>query len=136
MQRRPSSRPNSPSEAAERRSTPRLSDHPPLSVEGIPGMVHDISREGLSMVTPSQLETGVARTLTLRDHLGHTTCDIVGEVVWQRGERVGIRFPDLTPTQDEWLQQRFLEWLAALDGPLEDPSEEPLNDLLDEHLKH
>jgi len=116
MTRRPPSRPQTPAEAEERRRSTRLhwSEQPPLSVDGLVCYVHDISREGMCLITEAELEIGTPRAFTLRDHLSHETCQVVGEPMWREGRRTGIQFTQLTAVQDAWLRVRFLEWLKEL----------------------
>ena len=111
MHRGPPARRTTPDRRAERRRVPRISGGPPLSVDGVAGCIHDVSRHGFCLVTDADVSPGAVLDLLLRDERDRRTCGVTAEVVWRCGERAGFRFVDWTPEQDAWLQACFVSWL-------------------------
>lgn len=102
-------------EPGERRSQPRL-DCPPLFVDGLPALVHDVSRTGLSILVDVSLLPGEVHRLILTDAIDESSQMLEAEVVWYDGVRAGLRWCNLNSEQDAWLRHRFEAWLGALVG--------------------
>ncbi|HEU4753238.1 MAG TPA: PilZ domain-containing protein [Armatimonadota bacterium] len=100
----------------ERRRQPRLSDRPPLDVSGVPATVHDISRHGICLIVDAPLAEGERHRLRLTDALDESSRTMDAEVVWNSGNRAGLRWVDPTPGDDQWLLERFQTWLRSLEG--------------------
>jgi hypothetical protein len=93
-----------------------MGDCPPLLVEGLPAVVHDVSRNGICLILESPIAHGERFLLTLTDALDRSSRQMEAEVVWRAGERTGLRWIDLSPENDQWLFRRFQSWLRAMDG--------------------
>lgn len=99
---------------------------PPLRVSGIWGWAHDISLGGLSLVTSEAIEPGHQYQIILVDTYHYTNQELRVEVVWIGEGRAGMRWVDLSPDQEVWLQSCFEAWtsepqLALLEYSDEDP---------------
>ncbi|MBI3910738.1 MAG: DUF3866 family protein, partial [Armatimonadetes bacterium] len=100
--------------ARERRRRPRLEPPVPFRLCGLPGVVHDVSRGGLSLHLPGPIAPQTVLELGLVDAHGHR-CAFTARVVWCEKRspcRAGLEFVNLTARQDAWLALRFLGWLA------------------------
>lgn len=102
-------------EPGERRRQPRLAC-PPLFVDGLPALVHDVSRTGLSILVDVSVQPGEVYRLILTDAIDESTQLLEAEVVWFDGTRAGLRWCNLNAEQDNWLRYRFEAWLGALVG--------------------
>jgi len=102
-------------EPGERRRQPRLAC-PPLFVDGLPALAHDVSRTGLSILVDLPLQAGEVYRLILTDAIDESAQMLEAEVVWYDGTRAGLRWCNLNADQDIWLRHRFEAWLGALVG--------------------
>ena len=100
---------------SDRRNERRADGNPPLTVLGRNAVVHDISRGGICLVAEG-LVPGASLDLALRDQTDDTELQARAEVVWLQDGKVGLRWINLTPEQDQWLMMRFQLWLADLLG--------------------
>lgn len=102
-------------EPGERRHQTRLAC-PPLFVDGLPALVHDVSRTGLSILVDLRVQPGEVYRLVLTDAIDESSQMLEAEVVWYDGTRAGLRWCNLNGDQDAWLRHRFEAWLGALVG--------------------
>jgi hypothetical protein len=102
-------------EPGERRRQPRLAC-PPLFVDGLPALVQDVSRTGISILVDVPLIPGDTHRLILTDAIIESTQLLDAEVVWFDGERAGLRWCNLNAEQNSWLRSRFEAWFGALEG--------------------
>ena len=104
-------------EQPERRGSSRHGG-PPLSVTGVRGTVHDVSRGGVCLVLEEPVEWGVRYALVLRNAVDGSTQEVEAEAVWRSGDCTGFRWVELTPEQDRWLLHCFRAWLRSVASPL------------------
>ncbi len=94
---------------AERRQYERIQD-PPLQVSYIRARVRDISLGGICLV----MEAGAAHQdryeLFLTDGLYYFAEQLSAELVWQRGNVIGLRWVNPGKAQQERLKQYFEHW--------------------------
>ena len=102
-------------EPGERRRQLRLAC-PPVFVDGLPALVHDVSRSGLSILVDVPLIPGEIHRLILTDAIDESAQMLEAEVVWYREDRAGLRWCNLNADQGSWLRSRFQAWMGALDG--------------------
>jgi hypothetical protein len=102
-------------EPGERRRQPRLGC-PPLFVDGLPALVHDVSRTGIAILVDVPVYPGEVHRLILTDAINESSQLLEAEVVWCDGERAGLRWCNLNVEQNSWLRHRFEAWLGALEG--------------------
>ncbi len=100
----------------DRRTEPRVGECPPVRVFGLPAVVYDVSRHGISLLIEDGLTTGECRRLILQDTLDGSTQDLPAEVVWVRRGRAGLRWLEAEGQGAAWLAHRFQVWLQLLDG--------------------
>jgi hypothetical protein len=102
-------------EPGERRRQPRLAC-PPLFVDGLSALVHDVSPTGISILVDEPLVSGDVYRLILTDAINESAQMLEAEVVWYNGERAGLRWYHLNAEQNAWLRSRFQAWMGALEG--------------------
>src|SRR5687767_4773958 len=104
-------------QGVERRRQPRI--EPPLPVTACgeaSGVLHDISRIGLCLLTDDELEEGQQVAFELIDDAMGLHCAFRARVIWYRRGfpcRAGLEFEGMSPNQDAWLASRFVDWVAA-----------------------
>jgi hypothetical protein len=116
----PGEKPREPWKSEERRRQPRLEVGLPVKVCGeVAGVLHDISRHGLCLLTDEPLEEGRLVAFDLIDDLSGMRCSFQAHVIWYQGGlpgRAGLEFKELQPEQDAWLAARFVDWVTAAMG--------------------
>ena len=90
-------------EPGERRRQPRLAC-PPVFVDGLPALVHDVSRSGISILVDVPVAPGEIYRLILTDAIDESAQMLEAEVVWYHEERAGLRWHRLNADQDSWLR--------------------------------
>jgi hypothetical protein len=101
----------------DRRRQPRIAPALPVTACGeVSGVLHDISRAGLCVITEDRLEEGQVVSFDLVDDPTGMRCAFRARVVW-RWEglpgRAGLEFVEMSPEQDAWLASRFIDWVAS-----------------------
>jgi PilZ domain-containing protein len=102
---------------SERRQATRIIT-PPLAVSGQWNGVVDISEGGICLLTHKPLEAGERCFLILTDGWVFWTLELEAEVVWCRSDRVGLRWVNVLPEQEEWMQERFSAWQGTMNALL------------------
>jgi hypothetical protein len=101
----------------ERRRQPRVEPGLPVKVCGeATGLLHDISRTGLCLLTDEPLPKEQIVRIQLVDDASGLSCPFRARVIWYRPGlpgRAGLEFVEMTPAQDAWLACRFVDWIAA-----------------------
>jgi PilZ domain len=104
----------------ERRQEPRVEPALPVQVCGdVTGVLHDISRTGICLLTDEPLEEGRSVVFDLVDDATGMRCQFQARVVWYRAGlpgRAGLEFVAMQPDQDGWLASRFVDWVSAAVG--------------------
>lgn len=90
--------------------------HPPLSVAFVSARVQDISLGGICLVLDPQEAIQDRYELFLTGGLYYFSEEITAELVWQKGNRVGLRWANMDEEQRRRLQGYFEQWR---DEPLE-----------------
>jgi len=104
----------------ERRRQPRLEPALPVQVCGdVSGVLHDVSRTGLCLLTDEPLAEGKSVVFDLIDEMTGMRCSFEARVIWYRAGvpgRAGLEFVGMKPDQDAWLASRFVDWVTAAMG--------------------
>lgn len=100
-----------PIEDGEKRRFPRIPE-PPLHMNGIWGTVLDVSLGGCCIAASEKLRPGARYELIALDTFQYSNHDLRAEVIWCAEGRVGLRWVDLSPEQEEWLRSRIDVWLG------------------------
>ena len=99
----------------ERRHSERF-PNPPLAVAFVPARVQDISLGGICLTLDPEEEIQDRYELFLTGGLYYFAEEITAELVWKKGNRVGLRWTNMDEEQRRRLQGYFELWR---DEPLE-----------------
>jgi hypothetical protein len=72
--------------------------------------VQDLSLGGICLRIERPLAEGERFELVLAGGPDPQACVLRGEVMWWQGGRAGLRWIDLTLSQERWLRQLFRGW--------------------------
>lgn len=92
-----------PDGAPQRRSERACVRH--LAVEGLPARVADISRGGIGLIVTGPLAGGDSLSFVLADILSASRQPARARLVWQEGNRAGLRWEEPSPAREAWLAE-------------------------------